>query len=76
MPRLDAELVHQGSASALIGIERLCLPAAAVEGEHQLRPQAFAERMLADKRLEIGGNLVISSEPEIGVESLLHRHET
>jgi len=48
---LDAELVHEAGAGALIGLERFGLPARSVEREHQLPAERLAERVLLDERL-------------------------
>ena len=48
-----ARLVHEHAARVGVGLERLGLPARAVEREHQLRPQPLAERMAADERPQL-----------------------
>ena len=65
MGRLDAELFDKRAASVLVGIERLRLPARAVESEHQLRAEAFAERVQFDERTEFPYQLRMPSELEI-----------
>jgi hypothetical protein len=51
---VDPELVGQERAGALERRERLGLPVEAVQGEHQLAPEPFAERMRAGEGLELG----------------------
>ena len=43
--RIGAKLVGQHAARPLVGVERLGLAAALIEREHEMRPQAFAERV-------------------------------
>ena len=49
LARLDAELVDERLTRLPIGVERVGLPAGAVEGEHLLGAQTLPERMLADE---------------------------
>ena len=51
--RLDPELVDELSASVLVDLERLRLTVRPIEREHQLRAEAFPERMLRDEGLEL-----------------------
>src|SRR6266540_3298331 len=51
--RLDAELVDQGLPGGAVGGQRLGLPAAAVQGEHELAVQVLAQRVLAHQRLQL-----------------------
>ena len=52
--RLDANLLDQRSPRAPVRLERLRLPAAAVEGEHEVSTQTLAQRLLGHRRLELG----------------------
>jgi hypothetical protein len=54
-----------------VGLQGLRLAAAAVESEHQLRPSAFPQRVLSDERLQLGDDLRVSTELEVGVDPLL-----
>jgi hypothetical protein len=51
--RLDSELFDERAPSILVGLESLCLPAGAVEREHELSTWCLPERMLAHDRLEL-----------------------
>ena len=68
--RLEAELVGEQRARLAVDLERLRL-AAAVEGEHQLRPQPLAERVLGDERSELGNELALAAAAEVGLEPVL-----
>ena len=54
---LDPQLLDQCPAPVLVGLQRVGLPVAAVEGEHQLRPKALAIRVLGDQRLELSDHV-------------------
>ena len=56
-------------------MERVGLPAAAVQREHQLSAQAFAERVLGDERLELRHQVVVAAERQVGVDPILERRE-
>ena len=55
--RFEPELVPQLHADPLARGERVGLPAAAIERHDEVTPQAFAERELADERLELTDEL-------------------
>ena len=75
-PGVDAELLDERPASALEHVQRVGLPAAAVEREHQLAAQALAKRVLRDERLELRHQLVMAAERQVGVDAILDRRET
>ena len=69
--RLEAELLCEHPARLLIRLERLRLAARAIEGEHELSAQTLPQRMLADKGLELGDELGVAAEGEVGLDPLL-----
>ncbi len=71
--RLDPELVDEGPARILVGVQGLRLPTRPVQRGHQTPPQALAERVLGDERLELSDQLVVAPECEVGVDPELHR---
>jgi hypothetical protein len=56
-----------------IALQRVGLPAGSVPGQHQVRPQALAERVLHSHSLEIGQRLLVLPNGEAGAELLLER---
>jgi hypothetical protein len=46
------------------------LPARAIEREHQLRAKTLAQRMLANESLELGDELRMAAEREVGLDPL------
>ena len=64
--RLDPELVERGS-SRPVGLQRLLLPTAAIEGQHLLTAEALPERMLRDERLQLAQYDVVAAERELGL---------
>ena len=66
-PWFDAELVQERAPSVPVGVERLLLPAGAVQGEDVLLPETFAIRMLGDQALELGQERVMATQCELGV---------
>ena len=75
-PGVDAELLDQRPASALERVQRVGLPAAAVQREHQLAAQALAKRVLRDERLELRHQLVMAAERQLSVDAIFDRRET
>ena len=72
---LDPELVDERTAPASEDVERVGLPAAAIERDHQLAAQALAKRVLGDERLELRHELVLAAERQVGVDPLLDGRE-
>ena len=73
--RLEAELFDEELAPFPVGLERLRLPARAVEREHQLRPQPLAQRIRADEPLELGHELGVLADRELRLGALLEEGE-
>ena len=52
----------------MVRLHGLCLPAGAVEGEHQLRAELIAQGMLRDEPLELADERAVFAEGEIGLD--------
>ncbi len=59
----------------LVGVERLGVPAAAVQGEHQLPAQSLPKRVAAYEPVELGDELRVASECQLGLDALLEARE-
>ena len=70
-PRFDAELLCEHPARTLVGTERVGLPARSVQGDHELSPQPFAERLADEHALELGDQLARLPEGQERVEPVL-----
>ncbi len=70
---LDAELLHERRSRVLVGLQRVRLALAAVEGEHQLGAQALAKGVLGDQRLELSHDLEMAAELELCLDQPLDR---
>ena len=73
---VEAELVGQPVPDPLVRRQRVGLAAVAVQGDHQQRPQALAQRMLADERFELADHLARGTEIEPRRELILDETET
>ena len=71
--RLDPELVDERAAQALEDLERLRLPAAAIQREHQLAVQALPQRVLLDEPVQLRDQHVGAPGGEIGIDAQLER---
>ncbi len=71
--RLDPELVDEHRPRVAIRLERLRLTAGRVERPHQRRARPLAQRVLADEGFELGDELRVTSEREVGVDPQLER---
>ena len=69
--RLEPELLVQQPPARAVDLERVCLAAAAIEGQHQLAAQTLAQRMLGDAGLELRDDRAMASELEHRLESPL-----
>ena len=75
LARVEAELVDQRRARVLVGGERVGLPARAVQRQDQQLAQALAQRMLAHQRLQLGHDLGVTAERQVGLEPQLERDQ-
>ena len=73
LARLDPQFVHERAPRVLVGAEGVGLAVAAVQREHQLRPQALAVRILGHEALEVADDLRVAAEREAGLGELLER---
>jgi hypothetical protein len=74
-PGLERELVGKETAALLVHVQRVGLPARAVEREHQLAAQALAERIRRHQLLQLRYDLGVSAELELRLDALLQRAE-
>jgi hypothetical protein len=58
-------------ARGLVGLERLRLPARAIERQHQLPAQPLAQRLLGDQRLQLADQLAVAAAGQIGLDPVL-----
>ncbi len=72
---LEPELLIEVLARVAVRSERLDLAAAAVERQHQQRAEALEHRLLLHQRLELGDQLAVASELEIGPDPTFERGE-
>ena len=73
--RLDPELVHEPAPRRAVGLERVGLAAAAVERDEQLALEPLPERVRGDQRLELGQDVLVAAEREVGLDPILERGE-
>lgn len=64
----DAELIDQDAARLIEHCQRLCLPIAEEEGEHELAAQAFVQRVFPDQLRERAGQVGVPAKVVQGVE--------
>ena len=70
---LDADLLDERRSRLPEGLQRLCLAARAVEREHPLRLQPFAQRVARDEHLELGEDLAMAARRQVAVDRALGR---
>jgi hypothetical protein len=73
--RLETEVSDERPAGLLVDLQRLRLAPRAVEREHVLAAQPFAIGVGGDERLELGHELAVTAEREVGGDPLLERHQ-
>ena len=72
-PRLDPELGQERSPRGAVCLERLGLPAGAVQREHELGAEPFPQRVPRDEPFQLRHELVVSAECELGLDPVLQR---
>jgi hypothetical protein len=73
--RLRAELFDERRTCGAVGLERVRLPARAIEREHELPAEPLAEWVLADEGLELRHEVRVAPESQVGVDAALERLE-
>ena len=68
---LETELLHERAPRLLVGLQRFRLPTRAVQREHQLPARPLAQRVSGDERLELGDEISLAPEREVGVDPFL-----
>ncbi len=68
---LDAQLVDQGLAGLGEDAQRVALPATAVEGEHELGAQPFAQRVVGGQGDQLGDDLRVVAQLQVNVHERL-----
>ena len=71
----DPELVDDCSSAPLVDVEGVRLAANAVEREHQLRAQAFAELVLGHEPFQFRNERAVTTGGQFRVDSFLHGRE-
>ena len=75
LARVDAELVGQQIADPPVGGQRVGLPAAPVQRQHELAVQLLPQRMPGDQLLQLGGDRVVPAERQVRVDPGLDRDQ-
>ncbi len=74
--RVDAQLLVQGPVELPERLQRLRLPAAAVQREHQLPPEPLAQRVVPRQREQLRHQVRVVAQRELHVDPLLvHGHQ-
>ena len=71
IPGLDPELAHEHPARVLVHLQRVGLAITAVEGEHELAPEALAIGVLGDQRRQPGHHGGVPAQLELRFDELL-----
>ena len=69
---IDAQLRGEHLPRALVHRERVGPAAGAVQGEHELCPEPFVQRISAGQRLQIGKHLAVLAQCQPGLQRGVH----
>ena len=70
---VDAELTREQVADPPVGGQRVALPAAPVQRQHQLAVQPLPQRMLCGQLVQLGGQRVVPAQRQVRVDPGLDR---
>jgi hypothetical protein len=70
---IQTELLAKNVARVLIGAERFAVSAGAIQRQHLLPPQLLPQRMLCGQQSELGDELLVLSQCQLGVDTPLER---
>ena len=69
--RFDRQLVDQQRADGAVALQRVGLPTAAVQGEHQLPAESLPQRMFGDELSEFGAQGGVPPERQLRLDPVL-----
>ena len=72
---VDAEFAGEQVAGTPVGGERLGLPAAAIQREHELAVQPLPQRMLGGQLLQFAGERIVAAKRQVSIDPRLQRSE-
>ena len=73
---IEAEFVGEKAPRVPVRRKRVGLPAAAIQREHQLQPESFAQRLLCNELLDVVHHFAMSPELEQAVDMQFQCFET
>jgi hypothetical protein len=73
--RGNPEVLVERPVGFLVGLQRLCLAAAAVERQHELPAQALAKRVGADQGFQLTHQIRVGAECKVRVDAILDRSD-
>ena len=68
--RFETELVDEHLSGGLVRGERVRLPTGAIQGEHELAPQAFPVGVARDEGFELGEQLDVAAKGQVRVDAV------
>ena len=75
LPWVDAELTGEQVAGPPVGGQRLGLPAAAIQRQHELAVQPFPQRILGGQLLQLAGERVMPAKRQVRLDPRLEGGE-
>ena len=69
--RIEAEFLGQDVAAVLEDAQRVGLPPGAIQGDHELAPESFAQRVRGDERFELDDRFAHVAELEFELDPFL-----
>ena len=68
LPGIDPELVGEQIADTPVSGQRVGLPAAAVQRQHELAVQPLPQRMVGDQPLQFGGDRAVPAKRQVSLD--------
>src|ERR671937_1191911 len=72
----ETELGGEVAPRALVDVKRFRLPAAAIEGQHELPGEALAGGMPGDERCQFGNHRIMAAQDQVGLDAGFERDQT
>ena len=69
---LEPELLGERAPSLVVEAQSVRLSAGAVQREHELTARPLPQRVLGDETLQLGNDVSVATESQLGIEPLLH----
>ena len=75
LARLEPQLFGERAACLVVDPQRICFPTGAIQRQHELTAKALTQWVLHDKTAQLGSDVLVAAESQVGLQPLLQGGE-